>query len=176
MNNQKSIVISSTFAVEPLREPISFWLDRLHLDARLTFAPELQLLQNLLDAHSPLNRNTAGLNVVLLRWQDLDAGDRRRDQPLVDLVGALRASARAEMPVLIISCPVSPETAPEHRREVYADWDRRLERELGGYPNLWVVAAADWQDLYPVDSPYEPGGDELARLPYSPLPMPCWAH
>ena len=50
MDNEKSIVISSTFATEPLREPITFWLDRLKLDARLIFAPELQLMQNLLDA------------------------------------------------------------------------------------------------------------------------------
>ena len=167
MDNQKSIVISSTFAAEPLREPISFWLDRLKLAARLIFAPELQLIQNLLDAHSPLNTNTAGLNVVLLRWQDLDAHGRDGDRPFTDLIGSLRASVRAEIPLLIVTCPPSPGTTAATRMNVYTDWDRRLAREIDRYPNQWVTVASDWQDLYPVASPYEPGGDDLALLPYS---------
>ena len=99
MDNQKSIVISSTFAAEPLREPISFWLNRLKLAARLIFAPELQLIQNLLNASSPLNANTVGLNVVLLRWQDLDAHGRAGDRPFVDFTESLHATVRAEVPL-----------------------------------------------------------------------------
>jgi FkbH-like protein len=167
MDNQKSIVISSTFAAEPLREPISFWLDRLKLSARLLFAPELQLFQNLLDARSPLNSNAAGLNVVLLRWQDIDAGGRDGDRPFSELIGALRASIRPEIPLLIVTCPASPESIAADRIDTYADWDRRLARLLDGNPNRWVAAAAEWQALYPVTSPYEAGGDELACLPYS---------
>jgi FkbH-like protein len=167
MDNQKSIVISSTFAAEPLREPISFWLDRLELVASLIFAPELQLIQNLLDAHSPLNTNTAGLNVVLLRWQDLDGHGRDGDRPFTDLIGSLRASVRAEIPLLIVTCPPSPGTTAATRMSVYADWDRRLAREVDRYPNQWVTVASDWQNLYPVASPYEPGGDDFALLPYS---------
>ena len=167
MDNQKSIVISSTFAAEPLREPISFWLDRLELVAPLIFAPELQLIQNLLDAHSPLNTNTAGLNVVLLRWQDLDAHGRDGDRPFTDLIGCLRASVGAEIPLLIVTCPPSPGTTAATRMNVYADWDRRLAREIDRYPNQWVTVASHWQDLYPVASPYEPGGDDFTLLPYS---------
>ena len=167
MDNQKSIVISSTFATEPLREPITFWLDRLKLDARHIFAPELQLMQNLLDASSPLNTNTAGLNVVLLRWQDLDDHGQDVERPYTELIGSLRASVRPEMPLLIVTCPTSPGAAAADRINLYADWDRRLAREMSRYSNQWVAAAADWQDIYPVASQYERGGDELALLPYS---------
>lgn len=166
--NQNSIVISSTFAAEPLRVPLSFWLDRLKLAARLVFAPELQLIQNLLDPDSPINSNEAGLNTVLLRWQDLEPFGHEGDRPFTDFTDALRTAARSEVPLLIITCPPSPESAAAARAHVYADWDRRLVREIGRYPKTCVIAAPEWQELYPVGSPYEPGGDELARLPYSP--------
>ena len=167
MDNQNSIVISSTFAAEPLRVPLSFWLDRLRLGARLVFAPELQLIQNLLDPGSPINSNEAGLNTVLLRWQDLESFGQEGDRPFTDFTDALRAAAGREVPLLIITCPPSPESAAAARAHVYADWDRWLVRDIGRYPKTCVIAAPEWQELYPVGFPYEPGGDELALLPYS---------
>jgi len=167
MDNQKSIVISSTFAAEPLREPISFWLNRLKLAARLIFAPELQLIQNLLDASSPLNANTVGLNVVLLRWQDLDAHGRAGDRPFVDFTESLHATVRTEVPLLIITCPPSPRSTAAAQVDLYSHWDQRLVREIGYGYNISVIVASEWQDLYPVASPFEPGGDDLALLPYS---------
>jgi FkbH-like protein len=168
MDKEKALVISSSFTAEPLRESIFFWLDRLNLAAQVVFGPQLQLIQNLLDADSPLNTNPAGLNVVLLRWQDLDADGGAGDRPFFDLAESLRASVRAEVPLLIVTCPPSPGSTAANRMNVYSDWDRRLARAMGRYANTSVMIAADWQALYPVANPYEPGGDELALLPYSP--------
>jgi FkbH-like protein len=168
MDNQKSIVISSTFAAEPLRVPLSFWLNRLKLAARLVFAPELQLIQNLLDAGSALNANMAGLNVVLLRWQDVDASGCAADHAFRDVTESLRVAVRAEVPLLVLTCPSSPGSAAAARAHAFSHWDQRLVREFDEDSRVSVMPASELQNLYPIASPFEFGGDEFALLPYSP--------
>jgi FkbH-like protein len=162
-----SIVIGSTFAAEPLREPISFWLDRLKLAARLIFAPELQLVQNLVDVHSPLNTNAVGLNVVLFRWQDLDGHGSAGDRPFKDFTECLRTAIRTKRPFLIIACPPSPGSPAIARADVFSRWEQKLVREMGDANDVSLIVASEWLDLYPIAFPYEPGGDEFALFPYS---------
>jgi FkbH-like protein len=166
MDNQKSIVISSTFAAEPLREPLSFWLNRLQLPGRLVFAPELQLMQNLLDARSVVNTNTAGLNVVVFRWQDLDANGRAPDRAWIDLTESMRVAIRGPAPLLVITCPSSPR--PDAAVTMESVWDDRLAREFNDNSRVSVITTPKWQDIYPVASSFENGGDEFALIPYSP--------
>jgi FkbH-like protein len=168
MDNQKSIVISATFAAEPLRAPLLFWLHRLKLPSRLIFAPELQLIQNLLDAGSALHANTAGLNVVLLRWQDLDANGWAGERAFADLTGSLRVAVRADVPLLVVTCPSSPGSTGTARAHLFSQWDQRLVREFDKASHISVMTASEWQNLYPVASPFERGGDDFALLPYSP--------
>jgi FkbH-like protein len=167
MDHQNSIVISSSFAAEPLRAPLSFWLSRLKLSARLVFAPELQLIQNLLDANSAFHSNAAGLNVVLFRWQDLDASGCSGDRAFTDLSDALRAACTG-IPLLVLSCPSSPPAATASPNAVYSRWNKMLAREFAGLSRVSVVTPSQWQDLYPILHPFETGGDEFALVPYTP--------
>lgn len=64
------ITISSTFTAEPLQEFIEFWLGKAGMGASVQFAPYNQVFQSLLDPTSILNVNRAGLNVVLVRFED----------------------------------------------------------------------------------------------------------
>ncbi|MBI3000000.1 MAG: HAD-IIIC family phosphatase [Deltaproteobacteria bacterium] len=170
MQSESTIVISSTFAADPIAESVNFWLEHMEMPARVSFARPLQLVQTLLDPTSLFGTNAVGLNVALLRWEDLDyRGEAERDRPLNDVAAALRASdARAKVPHLVITCPASPLPTPAARSRLYSEWDRRLVEELDAYPNVWVMTSDELQTLYPVSNLHDSYGNEIALIPYSP--------
>ena len=66
-----TLVVASNFVAEPLRESLQFWASILGQEWRLEFAPAGQLFQQLLDPTSPLHTNQQGVNVLLVRPEDL---------------------------------------------------------------------------------------------------------
>lgn len=90
---RSTIAISATFTAEPLDEVINFWARKLETPVETAFAPFNQVYQQVLDPGSLLACNEAGLNVVLLRYEDwlsqnqtADAGPdgAQRDALLID--------------------------------------------------------------------------------------------
>src|SRR4051812_10465904 len=64
-------VVSATFSAEPLQPGITFWARQLKIPFESRFAPYNQVLQSLLDPVGELATNTHGLNVLLVRLEDL---------------------------------------------------------------------------------------------------------
>jgi len=170
MKIERTIVVASTFTAEPVRDSVQFWIERMEMGGRISFAPQNQLFQTLLDPTSPFTLNPGGLNVVLMRWEDLDHAEKSEgDRVLNDLIEALRAcSARAKVPHLVIPCPASPSAAATVRHQVYAQWDGRLADEFAANPNIRLVTSEILQTLYPSASIHDSRGDRLALIPYSP--------
>ena len=64
------IAICATFTAEPLAESLRYWLSQLLIPARPGICPYNHVVQTLLDATGIFARNTNGLNVVLVRFED----------------------------------------------------------------------------------------------------------
>jgi len=67
------VCISSTFTAEPINRSLGFWLAELGYKFDIEFGPFNQVFQSLLDPQSIFALNQGGVNVVLVRWQDLGA-------------------------------------------------------------------------------------------------------
>src|SRR5262245_17182251 len=67
----ETIAITATFVAEPVERAISYWMGRLSAPCAVRFAPYNQLFQQLLDPDSLISKNRAGLNVILIRLEDL---------------------------------------------------------------------------------------------------------
>jgi len=72
---QMTIAVAATFTAEPLEDILAFWMNELDVPHRILFAPYNQPFQQLLDPSSLLSRNRNGLNLILLRFDDLSRGD-----------------------------------------------------------------------------------------------------
>jgi FkbH-like protein len=170
MQAEREIVIASTFTAEPVRESVQFWLERMQMPGRISFAPQNQVIQTLLDPTSAFNLNTGGINVVLLRWEDLDGVENSEDdRPIHDLVEALSVcTAKAKVPHLLITCPASSLAPAKFRRPLYEEWENRLTDEFAANPKICMVRSDMLQALYPSASVYDAYGDRLALMPYSP--------
>ena len=153
----------------------------LELSAQIQFAPYNQIFQQLLDPASLSSGNTQGLNVVLVRMEDwspalgndgeniLDS-TQRIERTLGDLISALRSAAeRNPAPILLCLCPSGKTFARDSRpADFFGHLHRRIANELASATNVHLIFPETLAALYPVDELYDPRGDELGHVPYTP--------
>ena len=146
-----------------------FWLERMEMPGRVDFAPNFQLIQTMLDPASLFSSNAAGLNVALLRWEDLDhSGESVSNGPFNDVATAIRTCmATARIPHLIISCTPSLQATADARARLYSEWDHWLTGEFKSYANVWITTTEELRDVYRVANAHDSYGDKIALLPYS---------
>ena len=124
----------------------------LGLPAELRFAAYHQVFQELLDPAGLLARNTSGVNVVLVRFDDWPAGQA------AEFVDAVRAAAgRMAVPLILVLCPGA------------VQFDDVVRRGVADLPSVYLLTAAEIAALYPVAEVHDPHGNELGRVPYTPL-------
>lgn len=153
--------IAASFTAEPLQASLLFWGRQLQTPFEIRFAPYNQLMQTLLDTGSVFAKNRRGINVLLVRFEDLgaftadDAGA---------LAGAIRqAPEHSSVPLLVGICPDSPKATPDA-----AARDRFIAL-VRAIPGVQLIDANDVQRLYPVENWYDASGDELGKIPFTEL-------
>jgi FkbH-like protein len=177
------VVVAATFTAEPMQESFEYWFDRLGWQTGIAFAPFNQVFQTLLDPSSILRQNRRGHGVILIRLDDLlgraeseethgeklsgAAAAGRLRTNLGELARAVEEAAGAmSVPLCVVLCPSSPflrETLPEER-QLREELATRLQSLQGVYA-LTPETLARW---YPVEDYYEPLGEELGHIPYTP--------
>ena len=149
------IAISATFTAEAIQPGLVFWMRELGLPAEIRFAAYNQVFQELLDPAGLLARNTSGVNVVLVRFDDWPAGQA------AEFVEAVRSAAvRMAVPLIVVLCPSALQSD-----DVLDD----IRRGVAGLPSVYLLTAAEIAELYPVAQVHDPHGNELGRVPYTPL-------
>jgi FkbH-like protein len=158
-----AIAICATFTAEPLAESLEYWLNQLHIAAKLEFAPYNHVVQTLVDTQSVFARNRNGLNVVLLRFEDWErygkAGSQERNR---ELIAALKTAAFAgASPILVCICPSSPQSA------LMAQLEQELAGELSDHSMIRFLSGSRLKELYPVANYYDADADRLGHMPYT---------
>jgi FkbH-like protein len=161
--------ISATFNAEPLLPVLEFWAKTLGAESDVEFAPYNQPLQTLLDPASVFAHNRDGVNVLLVRWEDLgqfaEAGVAALEANAHDLIRAAR-SAEPGGTLIFCLCPPSPAFAASHVHLM-----KRLNEQLGAaledVPGVQYLGYDAIARLYPVDRWDNPQGEELGRIPYT---------
>jgi len=178
---ERTIAITSTFTAEPLERALSFWLEELEIPARIVFAPYNQVFQELLDPSSLLATNRGGINIVLIRFEDWQrsaggAHDAELSLPLLrknarEFAHAITASAeRTATPQLVFICPSSPAIVAEpERKTIFEQMADLLKEELKQTPGVYLISSSELFGSYPVTEYYDPHGDRLAHVPFTPL-------
>jgi len=176
-----TIAITSTFTAEPLERPLNFWLEELQIPARITFAPYNQVFQQLVDPSSLLGTNRGGVNVILVRFEDLQRNAVAREAaelsfPLLennvrDFARAVTAATeRSATPQLVCLCPASPAVVTEaDTNRFFEEMADLLKAELQETPSVYVISTAELFTNYPVAEYHDAHGDRLAHVPFTPL-------
>lgn len=177
MNDGWTIAIAASFTAEPLATVLEYWLKERKLGEEIEFAPFDQVLQSLHDPTSLFFATTPGLNVVLLRLQDLGARAHARasleaiETIATEVVAAAKAAvARTPRPLLVVVAPASPAVAGDAD---FAATARRIETSIAAEsektPGLYFLGSADIVSRYDFSEGHDAYGDREGRIPYTPL-------
>lgn len=175
---ESRIAISASFTAEPLQTPLEFWSRQLRHPWAVRFAPFNQLYQTLHDPASEFARNRRGLNVMLLRLEDLGQFTRIDQEALAQMESnynrlldeVARADGRFSVPLLMLQCPPSPALMDLEGWEAFSQRaEKRLHEVLAGRRS---VHARHWREMagqYPAEVWHHPEGEYLGRIPYTDL-------
>jgi FkbH-like protein len=152
------LAVSATFTADAILPVLRFWLRELGLGWSARLAPYNQVFQQLLDPSSLLGRNAAGVNILLVRFQDWGGDAVHHARRLAE---ALRST---EAPVLVAICPPAPGYEVESRRA-----EEAMRLGATGTSGIHLLAPVDVAGLYPVEDIHDPRADELGHVPYTPL-------
>src|SRR5215831_1998769 len=177
VNTALSIFMAATFTAEPVRPPLNFWMKRLDIPARIQFAPYNRVFQQLLDATSLLSFNRQGVNVILLRIEDLLPSETFRLPGIDDRLSAsirelkdacLVALRRSKVPFLLCVCPPSSAIRAQVQAEAACRRaEMMLAAELGKMPGLSVITSSELLDLYPVRNYDDEYAWSVGHIPYT---------
>lgn len=129
---KNQIVIAATFVAQPLASALQLYSRAFGLNADAVFFDFNQVPQALLSLESPMRRNREGLNVVLLRPEDLPGKNRdERKAATGQILDAIKNFAATSGCALLVS-DLPPVISPERRElqeeivELQLWWRRQL--------------------------------------------------
>jgi FkbH-like protein len=168
------LALAGTFTIDPLVEALELVLEATGVDLEVEVTPYAQVFQELLDPGRSFARNRGGVNVVLVRIEDLqrqaapDAplpGDDVFGSAVEELVGALRQAAGVmPTPPFVLVCPPSPRWARESAGlERHAALEQRLVDGLTTLRTIRFVARPPAEN-----DVHDEEGDRLGHVPYRP--------
>ena len=180
---KQTIAIAATFTAEPLEEPLRYWMKELEISASIEFAPYNQIFQQLLDPASLLCANQHGLNVLLVRLEDWQRAGGKPEgngapsaheqiqRSLEEFILAIKtATARSFAPCLICLCPPSSPIAVNPAwAKFLTQMEGLLRQGLSNLAGVYLATSGEMAEWYPVWDYYDPAGEELGHVPYTPL-------
>ena len=179
--HQLEIIISSTFTSEPIETYLNTILHKLNFQNRIAFAPYNQIFQQLLDPGSLLSNNTQGVNIILLRFEDLftefdtEYSEEKIsalladvNQKVTDFTESVQVCANNNTaPFIIVLCPLAPKL---YQQQVFCNqvqsWEKIISDNLAGSGNVYIVTSNDLFSIS-IDDYYEPLGEKIGHIPYT---------
>jgi len=159
------VCISSTFTAEPINRSLGFWLAELGYKFDIEFGPFNQVFQSLLDPQSIFALNQGGVNVVLVRWQDLGRLIQVEENA-GSLIQAL-TTRQFPSPLIVVSCRCSPPFLAAGAGPMVERLDRHLSEAAERLSSLHTIIVQELSELYPVEDYFSGISDELAHIPFT---------
>lgn len=178
INSQCKIAVAATFTAEPLEESLIFWMENLAFSSSIEFAPYNQVFQQLLDPNSLFSQNQAGINILLIQFEDWRRFNQNieseQDQQLEiqrnaqDLLDTLKLALAQSSGVYILCIfPASPEIQANSKwASLFQDLENLFYSELNEFANLHLLRALDFES-YELPSIYDLERDRLGHIPFT---------
>ena len=180
----ETLAVSATFTVEPIEKGLNLWIEQLGLNLKPVFAPYNQVFQALLNPESPLLANPAGMNLILIRFEDwLLNFEDNKDKPLPlnnkirkymqrtldDLLKGLQGYAdRAKVHTQIQICP-SSETYTNRKNwsSFFEKLTSQLTAALDKLSGIDLVETDQHRRKFPIGQVFDPVRNEIGHIPFT---------
>lgn len=161
MNQTPSLRITSTFVAEPVAKCLRFLLNEsIGLECRFSFSEFNQVFQEALDPGSGSSRNDGGINLFLVRPEDLsEAPDLEMAAEFCRAIKGL--DKRASAKTLVVICP------HHSRSEAGRDWENAVRQQLEGDTAITLITSGQLERDYPVADPFDLDSENSGRIPFT---------
>ena len=179
----QTLAIAATFTAEPVEDSLAFWMQQLDIPIKCEFAPFNQIFQQLLQPSSLLATNENGVNVILIRLEDLgrrlhntiteqhslNISPPEVERNVLDFLRALAtATGSSSTPYLICICPSSPDVlAKTQTAGFFAQIEELMTEKLKDSNGVYLVTTSELNSTYPVAQYYDVYRDQLGQVPYT---------
>jgi len=179
-----TIAITATFTAGLSEEPLAYWMQELGIQSGIEFAPYNQVFQQLLDPLSLLSKNDHGINIALIRLEDLRKYEKsstanvdcisgeyeKIERNIQDLIQALKSAAkRSGTPCIVCLCPASSAVAKNAGDLAFLEkMEELLEFELNNTRGVYLITTSELTTKYPVSRYNNPFTDKMGHIPYTP--------
>ena len=169
---QHKLQIAATFTAEPIQGPVSLLFETLAIPVRIEFAPFNQVFQELLTHNGSFAQNEDGINILLVRLEDLGKVSQEKEalaRNAQDLSSAVRgAVARLKAPMVLVFCPPSGRVLANEDDLAWLDQiETNLTAELHSLKGLHMISSASLNKLCSLTEYDNPRGQRLGAVPYS---------
>ncbi|MEB3279245.1 MAG: amino acid adenylation domain-containing protein [Lyngbya sp.] len=102
------------------------------------------------------------------RTQEFSKNTTQLEQTVKDFSSALKTAAtRSPNPYFVCICPSSPMNDTATNR-FYEKMQEQLADDLKDVGSIYLISSQELTSIYPVENYYDPYGDELGHIPYTP--------
>lgn len=168
------VAVAGSFTLDPLREPLQFWLNELGGEFEIAFAEYGQVFQELLSPDGLLRGDRTTAATLLLRIDDFGRhapgglGSEELERTVDELTAAVAAGSGSGPGLLVVVCPSAPGLARSKARAGLAErLEQRLVEGLRGLLGVSVATSRDIEARYPVPARHDERADALAHIPFT---------
>lgn len=167
--------VCATFTADPIAEVIDFWHERLGMTDVVEIGPYNQVYQQILDPRSTLTRNTTGINLIWIRWEDLvpDAARLRTSsrglwaravRTAADELSAVveKGVGRWQVPTWLVLGP-----SPADSTAAVDEVESFIRDRFAGRTGLHILFGNEIGARYPVSSWFDAEGERFGHVPYT---------
>ncbi|MBI3864835.1 MAG: HAD-IIIC family phosphatase [Planctomycetia bacterium] len=163
------VVIAATFTAEPLAAALKLWTSAFGIPVQIEFAAYNQVPQALLAADSAFDRNKTGINVVLVRPEDLlDGPEQMHDEAVGGLLDSIsRFAARSPGALVVATLPAAVSAFFGVDRQTVDRFRTSWQTRLGQIAGVETVDFAAIVERLGIDASRSSEMEVVARAPYS---------
>ena len=183
-----TMVVAATFTADPIKDSLDFWSShslshslqhQSQQPLQTVLADYNQVFQQLLDPSSTMAQNTAGANLILLRFDDWLGTDAANPidtlkANVAEFVSILtrrlaQHTGQSAIPHIVVFCPPAP--ASQANAPLFEAMRQAEQTITGALADISNGFTLDWASVnaqYPVLDYFDQSGQRVAHMPYTP--------
>ncbi len=176
-NYKQRIIISSTFSDQPVKEILSFWMNKLKMPSSIELADYNQVFNQLLDPSQLMMMNKDGINVLLIRLEDWIrySTDDRNNSDIKekifsicdDFIKSLQKAANSFTVPVILSILPSRNEANLIAEEDVEILKEKIIKGIMPLSNIYLLKDEEVLTPFPITHIFDELTDKEGHLPYT---------
>ncbi|MBN2441123.1 MAG: HAD-IIIC family phosphatase [Spirochaetales bacterium] len=171
-NHKQQIVISSTFSDQPIKDIVSFWMNKLDLPSSVLLADYNTVFNQLLDTQQLMMKNNDGVNIILVRledWVRYKSGEKKEEIVSIcdQFISSLEKAINSFSVPVILSVLPSSKNSPLIADDVVESLTDKIITTFEHNNKIHILKTEEIYSHYPMDDIFDEVTDKQGHMPFT---------